>query len=165
MVRPFLNTGSISEKGVGVQTVQSMPNLEERSGAVWFGDITFMMNLIGGWEAQQSVNVASVSYCAMLVACLKPKSTRHNEPAPGMDKSLIISDYSHCRFSWLALFRSKALFETPHTYCGLGSLLSPARRISEPCQEIADNRATQQSLPILCLSVFVNTTITHMQSN
>lgn len=35
MVRPFLNTGSISEGEGGVQAVQSMPNLKE--GLLQFG--------------------------------------------------------------------------------------------------------------------------------
>ncbi len=97
MVRPFLNTGSISEREGGVQTVQSMPNLKKGSAAVWFREIKFMINLIGGVEAQLSVKLSSVSYCASLVASLKPKSTIPNERVQGMDKSPIISDYSHCR--------------------------------------------------------------------
>ena len=101
MVRPFLNTGSISEREGGVQAVQSMPNLEEGSAAVWFREIKFMINLIGGVEAQHSVKLSSASYCASLVASLKPKSSIHNEAAQGTDKSPIISDYSHCRFTGL----------------------------------------------------------------
>lgn len=60
-----------------------------------------MINLIGGMEAQHSVKLSSVSYCASLVASLKPKSSIHNEPAQGMDKSPKISDYSHCHFTGL----------------------------------------------------------------
>ncbi len=96
MVRPFLNTGSINEGG---QAVQSMPNLKEGSAAVWFREIKFMINLIGGVEAQHSVKLSSASYCASLVASLKPKSSIHNEPAQGTDKSSIISDYSQCSFT------------------------------------------------------------------
>lgn len=64
MVRPFLNTGSISEWEGEAQTVQSMPNLKEGSAAVWFREIKFMINLIGGMGAQLSVKLSSVSYCA-----------------------------------------------------------------------------------------------------
>lgn len=64
MVRPFLNTGSISEGEGGVQAVQSMPNLKEGSATVRFREIKFMINLIGGLEAQHSVEFSSVSHCA-----------------------------------------------------------------------------------------------------
>ena len=42
------------------------------------------------------MKLSSVSYCASLVASLKPKSSIHNELAQGLDKSSIMSDYSHC---------------------------------------------------------------------
>lgn len=73
MVRPFLNTGSISEGEGAVRAVQSMPNLREGSAAVWFREIKCMMSLIGGVEAQRSVKLSSVSYCASLVALPKAK--------------------------------------------------------------------------------------------
>ena len=60
-----------------------------------------MINLFGGVEAQYSVKLSSASYCASLVASLKPKSSIRNEPAQGTDKSPIISDYSHCCFTGL----------------------------------------------------------------
>lgn len=101
MVRSFLNAGSISEREGGVRAVQSMPNLKEGSAAVWFREIKFMINLTEEVEAQHSVWLCSVSYCASLVACLKPKSSIHNEPAQSMDKSPIISDYSHSSFTGL----------------------------------------------------------------
>lgn len=60
-----------------------------------------MINLIGGEEAQHLAKLSSASYCATLVVSLKPKSTIHNDPAQGTDKSPNISDYSHCHFSGL----------------------------------------------------------------
>lgn len=82
-----------------MQAVQSMPNLKEGSAAVWFREIKFMINLTGWVKAQCSVKLSSVSYCASLVASLKPKSSTINGPARGPDKSIIISGYSQCHFT------------------------------------------------------------------
>lgn len=85
MVRSFLNAGSISEREGRVWAVQSMPNLKEGSAAVWLREIKFMINLIEGVEAQYSVKLSSISYCASLVDSLKPESSTHNEPAQNTD--------------------------------------------------------------------------------
>lgn len=94
-------------------------------------------------EAQRSVKLSSASYCASLVASLKPKSSIHNEPAQGTDKSSIKSAYSHRHLP----ARIKGMFETRHTYCGRGSLRLAARQTGQSCQETADNRETKQMPP------------------
>lgn len=81
--------------------VQSMPNLKEGSAQFGLGEIKFMINLIEGVEAQYSVKLSSASYGASLADSPKPKSSIHNEPAQNMDKSPLISDYSHRRFTGL----------------------------------------------------------------
>lgn len=138
-----------------MQAVQSMPNLGEGSAAVRFGEIKFMINLIGGVEAQHSVKLSSASHCASLVASLKPKSSIHNEPAQGADKSPVISDYSHCRFTGLLCSDQKrslkhlipTVGEGPHS-CQLGGSASRAKKL--PTTE-----KQSENLPALPLAVLL----------
>lgn len=138
-----------------MQAVQSMPNLGEGSAAVRFGEIKFMINLIGGVEAQHSVKLSSASHCASLVARLKPKSSIHNEPAQGADKSPVISDYSHCRFTGLLCSDQKrslkhlipTVGEGPHS-CQLGGSASRAKKL--PTTE-----KQSENLPALPLAVLL----------
>lgn len=150
MVRSFLNAASISEREGGVWAVQSMPSLREGSAAVRFREIKFMINLIEGVEARRSLKLSSASYCASSVASLKPKSSIHNEPAQRMDKSPIISDNSHCRFTGLLCSDQKrSLKHLIPTVGYRGFLHLPTGRISQPCQETADNWETKRILPTL----------------
>lgn len=166
MVRSFLNAASISEREGGVWAVQSMPSLREGSAAVRFREIKFMINLIEGVEARCSLKLSSASYCASSVASLKPKSSIHNEPAQRMDKSPIISDNSHCRFTGLLCSDQKrSLKHLIPTVGYLGFLHLPTGRISQPCQETADNWETKRILPTLPPFLFSSATIAHIQKH
>lgn len=54
MLRPFLNTSSISQGKGGAKSIQSMPNLKEGLAAAWFWEIKFVINLISRVEPLHS---------------------------------------------------------------------------------------------------------------
>lgn len=165
MVRSFLNAASISEREGGVWAVQSMPSLREGSAAVRFREIKFMINLIERVEARRSLKLSSASYCASSVASLKPKSSIHNEPAQRMDKSPIISDNSHCRFTGLLCSDQKrSLKHLIPTVGYLGFLHLPTGRISHHAKKLQTTGKQSEFCPRSPLSVFLNNNRSHPEA-
>lgn len=151
MVRPFLNTSTAGKWEHRVKSIQSMPNLKKRLAAVWFWEITFMINLISRVESQLSMELSSASYCASMVISLKPKSSIHNERAQGIGKCPIMFDYSHCCFTLLLCWHQMSSLKHLIPTVGCLSPRLPARQISMPCQESAHNRETKQIITMLPL--------------
>lgn len=157
----FLNTSNAGKWEHWVKSIQSMPNLTKGLAAVWFWEITFMINLISGVEFQLSMELSSASYCASMVISLKPKSSIHNERVQGMDKSPIMFDYSHRCFTVLLCWHQMSSLKHLILTVGCLSPRLPTRKDQHPMpikctqQRNKANHAHASSFfPKLCIVVY-----------
>lgn len=109
------------------------------------------------------MKLSSASYCASLVASLKPKSSIRNEPAQGTDKSPTISDYSHCRFTGLLCSDQSRSLKHLIPTVGEGPCTCQQGGSASRAKKFQTTEKQKQILPMLPLSVFFDT-ITHAET-